>query len=570
VRRTALVAAAFTSAVAALVALVAAGVAPGPAAADLPLLLRSPGMLLLLATLVAVCWKTAVEHPLRSMALSAVALGWELPGLAAWPYPSARVSALLLAAAPLACAGAAALGASRRLSTGRRVGLVLAMLFTVADVAVQALGYDPFRDPGCRWTCQSAPAPLYGALSSRSALELAALLTLLAAVAATGALVDRRTAPASVRLGAVTGLALVTVAAVVRAAQWGNTSAAGTADVFQTLATVAIVAGVVAAALRTRAVRQAVREVVGQLAVGGAGTPTRALTTLGPVRSVEFAVPGTSEWVDQTGASVSASSSRPAAVVSDTKGPAVRLQLDARADPAAVVASLARSPATQLSLMNARLRAANLARVAAIRASQRRIVETTDRERKRIHRDLHDGAQQRLVAVAMQLSSAKQQAAPDAAGLLEVGDRHVRQALSALRSFSHGSMFEVLDTEGLMAALDDLASSMPLRVHLDVRVDHAQVSPASQTAVFDVVSAALAGVAAREAAGASSVPVTVVVAVEDNELTAQVSVDGDGPQWVESQLADAADRVGALGGSLALDSAAGRGMTLTARLPCAP
>jgi signal transduction histidine kinase len=136
--------------------------------------------------------------------------------------------------------------------------------------------------------------------------------------------------------------------------------------------------------------------------------------------------------------------------------PALRLVLGPRADPALTLAAI--SPAGRLALQNARLRAAGEFQVAAVRASRRRIVEAADAERRRIERDLHDGAQQRLVAVTMAMSSARSRADAATARALTTAEAHVRQALTALRTLSSESYSEVLAMEGLEAALEDSPS----------------------------------------------------------------------------------------------------------------
>ena len=121
-----------------------------------------------------------------------------------------------------------------------------------------------------------------------------------------------------------------------------------------------------------------------------------------------------------------------------------------------------------LALQNARLAAVGRARLAEVRASQRRIVDASDAERQRIERDLHDGAQQRLVGASFQLSLARSRLAAGGETLSRT-EASVGEALERLRLLGHGIFPATLATEGLAAALEDLARAADLPTTLDVR-----------------------------------------------------------------------------------------------------
>src|SRR5512143_1250711 len=197
------------------------------------------------------------------------------------------------------------------------------------------------------------------------------------------------------------------------------------------------------------------QRLVGQLSEAGA-TGNPALDT---PWDIEFAVPDDERWVDAAGHLVEPDAeSRRSVVVSDAAGPVLRLHLATGQDPGDVLAAL--TPARMLALRNLCSAAVSRARLAEVRASQRRIVDASDSERERIERDLHDGAQQRLVSAALHLSLARNRmpvaaGEPADSGLAEA-DAAVREALEGLRLLGHGIFPATLITEGLAAALEDL------------------------------------------------------------------------------------------------------------------
>jgi PAS domain S-box-containing protein len=200
-------------------------------------------------------------------------------------------------------------------------------------------------------------------------------------------------------------------------------------------------------------------------------------------------------------------------------------------------------------------------------ASRRRIVEASDTERRRIERNLHDGAQQRLVALALGLRSAKTKlrAHPDrAAELLESFSRDLAQAISELRELAQGIHPAVLTERGLEPALHALAVRAPLPVELTVSLPERLPEPV-ETATYYVVSEALANVAKHADAGSTDVRVErlgdrVEVEVSDDGIGGADSSRGSGLRGLR-------DRVEALAGQLAVESAVGEGTVVRARLP---
>ena len=201
-------------------------------------------------------------------------------------------------------------------------------------------------------------------------------------------------------------------------------------------------------------------------------------------------------------------------------------------------------------------------------ASRRRIVETADEARRRIERDLHDGAQQRLVSLALELRLLRDrlEADPQAAGGLDSARAELDQALAELRELARGIHPSVLTDRGLPAALESLSSRAPVPV--DVAVSGCEaLSPAVETTVYFLVAEALTNVARH----ARCERVEVEVRASDGWLRATVRDDGvGGADGSGSGLRGLADRVNALGGTLSIESAPGSGTVVAARIPLAP
>jgi signal transduction histidine kinase len=216
---------------------------------------------------------------------------------------------------------------------------------------------------------------------------------------------------------------------------------------------------------------------------------------------------------------------------------------------------------------NVRLDAELQARLDELRESRARIVEASYAERRRVERDLHDGAQQRLVALALELQMVRTRMESDpgaAAGMLEEAAGELAAATQELRELARGIHPALLSDRGLVAALEALAQRAPLPVSV-VADDGARAGEAVEAAAYFVVSEALTNVSRH--AGARSAEVKV--AHRDGWLEVEVSDDGAGGADVAagSGLRGLADRVGALGGTLAVDSPPGGGTTLRVSLP---
>ena len=209
---------------------------------------------------------------------------------------------------------------------------------------------------------------------------------------------------------------------------------------------------------------------------------------------------------------------------------------------------------------------ANAEAQAALRASRARIIAAADATRRQIERELHAGAQQKLVSVALQLRAAKADVPPGgelAAQLDQVADG-LTGALDELREFARGIHPAILADGGLGPALRTLARRCPIPVGIDTPARGRLPEPVEVCAYY-VVSEALANAAKHSHAAA----VTVRVLADGDELTVQVSDDGAGGASVGAGtgLISLKDRVDALGGQFTLHSRLGEGTTVTARLP---
>jgi PAS domain S-box-containing protein len=207
------------------------------------------------------------------------------------------------------------------------------------------------------------------------------------------------------------------------------------------------------------------------------------------------------------------------------------------------------------------------ARTEELRASRIRIVEAADEARRRIERDLHDGAQQRLVAMGLQVRLAKRKVAEDPASaepFLDALGKELAEASAELRELARGIHPAVLTERGLAPAISALAtrSTVPVEV-LDV--PQQRLNPSIEATAYFTVAEALTNVAKY----AQATHATVRVASVDGELVVEVSDDGVGGAKADSGtgLAGLADRVGANDGRLSIKSPPGQGTTVRAVLP---
>jgi signal transduction histidine kinase len=209
------------------------------------------------------------------------------------------------------------------------------------------------------------------------------------------------------------------------------------------------------------------------------------------------------------------------------------------------------------------------ARVTELEISRERVVDAAEAERRRIERDLHDGAQQRLVALAMELGRAKAKFADDLDAARELVDQahaQAKEALTELRNLVRGVHPPVLTDRGLDAALSGLAALCPIPVDVHVDVPVRPKSSVEAVAYF-MVAEALTNVAKHSRA--SHAKVVVEGHGYPGTLTVMVSDDGIGGADITSPgLSGLADRVSGVDGRLSVESPAGGPTIIAAELPC--
>jgi signal transduction histidine kinase len=215
-----------------------------------------------------------------------------------------------------------------------------------------------------------------------------------------------------------------------------------------------------------------------------------------------------------------------------------------------------------LALENERLSAQVRAQLEEVRASRERIIEAGDAERRRVERDLHDGAQQRLVALAIRLQTARHNT-PGAAVLLDEATAEIQTAVAEVRALARGLHPTILSDLGLAAAVDALAERTPIPVTVDI--PETRFPPAVEATAYYVVAEAITNLTRYANAREASVTATV----EEDRLITIVKDDGRGgaDATLGSGLRGLADRVSAADGRLEVRSPVGVGTTVRVELP---
>ena len=324
---------------------------------------------------------------------------------------------------------------------------------------------------------------------------------------------------------------------------------------------------------RMRFARGAVSDLV--VSLGNSPPPAKLRDELArslgdPSLEVAFPLEGMKEYVDTEGRPVTLPADGSGRAVTFVEREGIRLAAlihdPALTDARDLVNSVA--AAASLALDNERLQAEVRAQFQEVRASRARIVEASDEARRRIERDLHDGAQQRLLTLALSLRMAKDQLSgspdPTARKVLEEAEDEMRLAITELRELAQGIHPAVLTEQGLAAAVEMLAENASVPVLVDIPEERFP-SPVEATAYF-VVSEALSNVAKY----ADASRVTVTVRAEMGTLIVEILDDGNGgaDPLGGTGLRGLADRVAALDGQMSITSEPGRGTTVRAQIPC--
>jgi signal transduction histidine kinase len=320
--------------------------------------------------------------------------------------------------------------------------------------------------------------------------------------------------------------------------------------------------------LDTQLARTAVGDLVLKLRAEPADLRTPlALALRDPSLSVAYWLPQFDSWADQDGRPVDlpTDSRRVTSIDPDGHHSAVLIHDPALRDEPALLDAVTAAAASALD--TGRLQAELRASVQELRGSRERVLQAGQKERQRLERDLHDGAQQRLVALSLSLGvlESKLGADADATAGLAKARQEIAASLVELRDVARGLHPAVLSAHGLAVALESLAARAPLPVRLKVDLD-GRLAEAVEVTAYYVVSECLTNIGKH----AEATLATVDVMRLDGQVMVEVVDDGRGGADAErgGGLRGLADRVEALGGRLQVWTPRGRGTRVRAELPC--
>ncbi|MFG1815916.1 sensor histidine kinase [Kribbella sp. NPDC049174] len=286
-----------------------------------------------------------------------------------------------------------------------------------------------------------------------------------------------------------------------------------------------------------------------------------------PSLTISYWLPQYGTWADPEGHAISLrgpEDGRATRVIHRDEVPVVALEFDRSLEDERELLD-AVAAAAGIALENNRLQVELRARLQELQGSRARVIDAGQKERQRLERNLHDGAQQRLVALALELQLIARSSEGDTSSRLLQAKREVTTSLDELRDVARGIHPAVLTGHGLAVALESLAAQAAVPVELEVAVD-GRLPERVEVAAYYVVSESLTNIAKHARATTASVHVTrssgaVVVEVVDDGVGGADTERGTG-------LRGLADRVEAVGGRLRIWSPAGHGTRLEAELPC--
>jgi signal transduction histidine kinase len=290
-----------------------------------------------------------------------------------------------------------------------------------------------------------------------------------------------------------------------------------------------------------------------------------------PSLTLAYWLPQFRSWADLDGRSLAlpAEGSGRSTTLIERNGAQVAALLHdpALADEPELLAAVA--AAAEIALENGRLHVELKARLEELRGSRLRVLDAGQKERKRLERNLHDGAQQRLVALSLELSLLEAQLADDDDARARIGQARseIAASLAELREVAHGIHPAVVSGHGLAVALEQLAARAAVPISLTVDLD-GRLPEALEVAAYYLVAESLANVGKYAQASAATVKVDRC----HGRLVVEVVDDGIGGADTErgSGLRGLADRVEALEGRLQVWSPGGGGTRVRAEIPCAP
>jgi signal transduction histidine kinase len=499
-------------------------------------------------------WVAWVDGPLFVRSLAMVAVPLLLPVLVhlAAAYPSGHLSR------PLA----------------RRS---VAVVYTVACAVslLWALVRDPFRDRYCWSDCSGNSLLVHGnAQLARTVTTWWRGFTIIVALALAASCVWRLARATPVTRRALTPvlvpLATTAVVQLIYTVALLNDPAESTSRkpfpaLFAARAATLIIlaAGIAVAIARELRRRRAVAGLAGELgAAPGPGSLRAALArSLGDDRlDVYYLLPGRGSYVDAAGNEVQPRL-QPDQMITPVVRNGERVAAVVHNRTLATIHDLEHdiSASSRLAIDNERLLAQSRAQLADLRASRDRIIEAADQSRRRLERDLHDGAQQRMLALsyALQLALTDTEAAGDLrlTNVLQAANDEMSRAFDALRDLAHGIFPVILADAGIAPALGAFAAAAPIRVEFNTvprRLD-SEV----ETAAYMTITTCVEAAAKRSA---QSVAVTFDLAANELVLT----IDADGTDFHPDELLPVSDRIGSIGGRVDI-----AGSRLTVALPCA-
>jgi signal transduction histidine kinase len=360
--------------------------------------------------------------------------------------------------------------------------------------------------------------------------------------------------------------AALTVAAALRGARtpWVVSDPASIA--FQIVSLLGIPLSFLVALLHERLSYRPVGDLVAKLAAGEDTDLQQSLAIALQDPQLSLAFPVDHGYVDAAGRNVLAPTADDRTTVTiigarDAPLAIIRHDRSLDAEPALLTAA---GSATRLALENARLNAEVRAQLREVRESRARIVAAANAARARIERDLHDGAQQRLLAIGLALQMLRQ--SPGDNALLDAAESELMSALAELRELASGIHPAVLTDLGLIPALRALGARLGTRVVLDIPEAIRRCSPEVEAAAYFAASEAITNALKH----ASPSPVRVEVTERSDKIVIQVSDHGPGGADHEGAgIVGVRDRLASVDGIMTIDSPPGQGTALTMEVPCA-
>lgn len=494
----------------------------------------------------------------------------------AWPYSRVAVTVFfLLNGVSAAAYGHMALAYPNGRITDRVERLFVWAIYLVGVLwmAVPAMFTDPrrctacsFRVPSLVFSGTTFNISAFGNVFATAFIALGAIFVGLVVRRVRSSPVGAQLTMLPLAVAAVFAAAQLVVSRIAFLAHWDQASGtlAWVDRIVLLILPAAIVAGVVVVQRR----RGPLGDLIVELGAVAPSDVRAALARSVGDASLEIALwlPDQGRFVDEDGHPANLtdrkSSGRAVTVIGSSDRPLAAIVHDERLVGQRPILEAAGS-AAHLALENARLQAELRAQLVELQASRSRLVAAGDAERRRLERDLHDGAQQRLLAVGLTLQLlSEDRSDPE---LLTHAQEELQTALHELREMARGIHPAILTEKGLPAAVNSLLDRSTVPVRADIACG--RHPPHVESAAYFVVSEALANITKHSAAESGTVSIysagdRLVVQVTDNGMGGAAVADGTGLQGL-------ADRVGALNGRFSVESPAGQGTTIRAEIPCA-